>query len=263
MTDAQEEIHTSNEELEQAADKEAANNEALQSENEAEPKEQEENTNDEGNIEEDDQIDAAAEEPVASKPLSRAQQRIQSLSASAKSEREAKEQAMRERAVLQAQLDFHRQQQHDSQSAQQRKAEEERLSLLDPSERRNYELEKKYRDMEYRLNQMELNRQDETDRANFHARATTDETYGKYADQVEKMYQDGRARGVLASREDLHSFILGRELKKDLATKVSKKKETASKRIDSATAKPANAKGDVAGSKKVTSEEDRLRGVPI
>jgi hypothetical protein len=204
---------------------------------------------------------SADQEPV--KPPSRSQERIRALNDRLKAEAAEKERLIHERAVAQAQLEHLRQQQQAVQSAAERKAEEDRLALLDPSERALYQANNQLRTLEYRLNQMELQRRDDQDRANFHAKAAHDETYAKYADQVEEMYQDGLKRGVSASREDLHSYILGKELKKDLATKVSKKKESAGKRIESVTSKPASARGDVTSSKKGKSEEDRLRGVLI
>jgi hypothetical protein len=205
--------------------------------------------------------DDTAQEPV--KPVGRAQARIQKLSAERDAERADKERLIHERAIAQAQLEHLRAQQRDLQSAAERKAEEDRLSLLDPQERAVYQANQQIRNLEYRLNQMEIQRTNDQDRANFHAKATHDETYGKYADEVEKMYQEGLSRGVSASREDLHSYILGKELKKDLATKVSKKKESANKRIDSVTSKSASARGDVTESKKGKSLEERLRGVQI
>lgn len=221
----------------------------------------EENDSADTGDEEPDDTTSPDKEPV--KPASRSQERIRALNDRLKVESAEKEKLIYERATAQAQLDQMRQQQQAVQSAAERRAEEERMALLDPSERQLYQANQQLRTLEHRLNQMELQRHDDQDRANFHAKAAHDETYAKYAEQVEGMYQDGLKRGVSASREDLHSYILGKELKKDLATKVSKKKESASKRIESVTSKPASARGDVTGSKKGKSEEDRLRGVLI
>lgn len=260
MIDDAEELNTlETETKDEGAEKEAPESEeAEETEEDAEEQDSEEETDEE-------QTEKPSEEPEqrAAEPRSRAQDRIKTLAAREKSERAEKEKLIHERAVLQEQLENYRRNQHAMQSATEKRAEEERLSLLDPTERKMYELEKHNRMLEHRLNQMDLRTQDQIDKANFHARAAQDETYGKYEDQVEKMYQEGLARGVSASREDLHSYILGKELKKDLASKLSKKKESASKRIDSATAKAPSAKGDVAGTKKGKSEEDRLRGMLI
>lgn len=203
------------------------------------------------------------EEAAPAKPVSRSQARIQKLSSELKAEREARDKLVHERAVAQAQLENIRRQHEDAQNAAQRHAEEERLSLLDPGQRQLYELDKKNKELEWRFNQLELRRRDDEDKARFHAKAATDEVYGKHADAVEQMYQEGISRGVSASREDLHSYLLGRELKKDLANKTSKKREIAGQRIASATAKAPSAKGDVAGTKKGKSAADRLEGVII
>lgn len=208
-----------------------------------------------------DQADGQEDEPE--KPVSRSQARIQKLSSELKAEREDRERLIAERATAQAQLEHFRQQQQAIRSDADKKAEEDRLALLDPSERAAYTATQKANQLEYRLNLLQMQMQDNADKAAFHAKAAHDETYGKYADQVEEMYQEGLKRGVSAPREELHSLILGRELKKDMAKKLSQKKESASKRIDTVTSKPASARGDVAGSKKGKSEEDRLRGVLI
>lgn len=205
----------------------------------------------------------SGQEKEPAKPVSRSQARIQGLSERLKAESAEKEKLIHERAVAQVQLENLRAQQRELQSAAERREEEERLALLDPTERATYQANQQIRNLEWRLNQMEVQRKNDQDRANFQAKAAHDETYGKYADQVEQMYEEGLSRGVSASREDLHSYILGKELKKDLAAKVSKKKESAGKRIESVTSKPASARGDVDGSKKGKSEEDRLRGVLI
>lgn len=207
---------------------------------------------------------AQGEEPEQAKPTKRgASETIRALKAERNAERAEREKLVHERAVAQVQLENLRAQQRELQSAAEKRAEDERLALLDPTERASYQSAQQIRNLEWRLNNMEVQRKNDQDRATFQAKAAHDETYGKYADQVEQMYEEGLARGVSASREDLHSYILGRELKKDLAAKVSEKKKSAGKRIESVTSKPASARGDVAGSKKGKSEEDRLRGVLI
>lgn len=256
-TDVVETEQTENTEKEQDTTEAPAETDTTE---EAEGAEKEDDGLDDGNGGEDDGT-GEVKEPV--KPASRSQARIQGLSERLKAETAEKERLIHDRAVAQAQLEHLRAQQQQIQSAAERKDEEDRLSLLDPSERAVYQANQQIRNLEYRLNQMEIQRGNDQDRANFHAKAAHDETYAKYAPEVEKMYQEGLARGVSASREDLHSYILGKELKKDLAAKVSKKKESASKRIDSVTSKPASARGDVADSKKGKSLEERLRGVQI
>lgn len=197
------------------------------------------------------------------KPAGRAEARIRKLAAEAKAEREEKEKLSREKAEWQAEREQARRQREEERFAEQRKEEEARLALLDPQERALFESNRRVQTLEYRMQQMELRRIDDQDKAAFHAKASYDETYAKYADQVEDLYQKNISQGINSSREALHSYVLGEQLKKDLATKSTKKKESASKRIDSATAKPASAKGDVAGTKKGKSAEERLSGVLI
>jgi hypothetical protein len=242
-------------EKEAPAEKEEVKDDAIETE--------EKDESEAGSEEPADDIDDGGEEAAPEKPVGRAQARIQKLSSELKAEREDREKLIVERATAQAQLEHLRQQQYAAQSAAQQKDEEDRLSLLDPTERAIYQANARAGQLEYKLNLMQMQMQDNADRANFAAKATHDPTYGKYLDQVENMYQEGLKRGVTAPREELHSLILGRELKKDMANKLSAKKESASKRIDTVTSKPASARGDVAGSKKGKSEEERLRGVLI
>lgn len=210
------------------------------------------------------------DEEGESQPQTRGQTRQQKLSNQLKQEREERQRERKERDELiadrarkEAELDHYKRQQNESQSVAQRKAEEDRLALLDPTERAVYEVNLRNRNLEQRLNQLEFQRLQDHDRDRFHAKAASDPTYSKYADQVEEMYQEGLKRGVTAPREELHSLILGRELKKDMAKKLSSKKDSAKKRIDTVTSKPATARGDVGASKKGKTVEERLAGVLI
>lgn len=178
-------------------------------------------------------------------------------------DRKERDELIADRAKKEAELDYYRKQRENAKTDSDRIAEEERLALLDPAERSAYQANQRAEGLERRLNQMQMQMAQNADRDRFNAKASTDPTYGKYASQVEEMFQDGLRRGVNVPREELHSLILGRELKKDMAKKLSQKKDTAKKRIDTVTSKPASARGDVAGSKKGKSEEDRLRGVLI
>ncbi len=226
---------------------------------------EEEGTEEDEGAETDDESTAEEGKSVQEekKPVSRAQERIRRQAEELKVERAEKEKAIAERAGYAAQLEILRQQQYAAQSDAQRKAEEQRLSLLAPEERAQYESAKKINELEWKLNQLAAQREDDKDRANFHAKAIHDETYGKYAEKVENMYQEGLSRGVRASREDLLAYQLGKELLKNKDSKAVEKKNAASKRIESVTSTPANAKGDVAGTKKGKTEEDRLRGMLI
>ncbi len=242
---------------------------AADTEKAEETKETDEAVEDEEGAEEDEGTEEDSEESgkevqeEVKKPVGRAQERIRRQAEEIKAERAEKEKLIAERAQLLAERDIIRQQQYAAQSAEQRRAEEQRLALLAPEERAQYESNKKINDLEYRLNQLTMQREDDKDRAVFHAKAAHDETYGKYVDQVENMYQEGLARGVRASREDLLAYQLGKELLKNKDSKAAEKRKETKKRIESVTTTAANAKGDVSGTKKGKSEEDRLLGVLI
>ncbi len=256
------EVQTGTEETVEKTEKE----EGSEQEQESDTEETEEGAKDNEESSEKTDEEATEEEESAEteKPSKRsASETIRTLKAERNAERAEREKLITERATALAQLEFVRQQQQQFQSNEQRVAEEKRLSLLDPQERAIYQANQKAAALEFRLNQMEVSQADYRDKAEFQAKAAYDETYSKYADQVEHMYQEGLARGVRASREDLLAYQVGKELLKDKNSKANDKKKAAGKRIDSVTSKPANARGDVAGTKKGKSEEDRLRGVLI
>lgn len=256
---SEEKAETTEEETEEVVEEQEEEND----EGENDAKGDKAKTKDEGTEVEDDN----SEEDVQP---TRGQTRQQRLANQLKQEREERvrdrkerDELIADRARKEAELEHYRKQQSDNQSASQRKAEEERLALLDPTERAVYEANTRAKNLEHRLNQLEFQRIQDQDRDRFHAKAAVDPTYGKYADQVEEMYQEGLKRHVSAPREELHSLILGRELKKDMAKKASGKKEAAKKRIDTVTSKSATARGDVTGSKSGKTVEERLAGVLI
>lgn len=246
---------------ETAEEKEITAPEVDSSEEKTEPETEEEVEDAAGEDTEEDVGEEPAETPE--KPVGRAQARIQRQQEEIKAGREREERLISERATYAAQLEQLRQQQQETQSASQRKVEDERLASLSPDERALYQLQQQNRSLEHRLNRMEMQRMDDQDRANFHAKAAHDEVYKKYADDIEAAYQDGLKRDVRAPREELLAWKLGKELLKDRETKGGKKKETAGKRIETVTTKPVSARGGAAGSKTSKTEEDRLRGVLI
>jgi hypothetical protein len=178
-------------------------------------------------------------------------------------DRDERDKIIAERAIYAAQLEQIKQQQYAGQSAAAKRAEEERLSLLDPTERAAYNAQQKANNLEYRLNQMELQRQDDRDRSEFTSKAAKDPLVEKYKDRVESMLQEDRKKGFSASRESYLNFIVGEAIRKDAEKKYSAKKDAAGKRIDTVTSRPAKARGDVTSTKKGKTEEDRLRGVLI
>lgn len=194
---------------------------------------------------------------------SRAQERIIRQSEELKLKNADNERLIREHATAMAQLENFRQQAQQTASAEQRRVEQERLNLLAPEERALYEANQRMRHLEHRLNMSEAQRAEDADRAAFHAKAQHDPIYAKHLDTIESMYQEGKNRGVIAPRQDLFYYQLGKELAKDMSAKINSTKEKAAKRVDSVTSKPAKAKGDVAGSKSGKTVEDRLRGQPI
>lgn len=188
---------------------------------------------------------------------------IRALKAERNAERAERDKLIAERATYAAKLEAFEQQQRAGVSAAERRAEEDRLAMLDPVERQAYEANTRAQNLEHRLNTMHFEMQDNTDRAIFQSKADHDPLIAKFRDQVETMLNEDRKKGFSASREEYLNILVGREVRKDAAAKLSAKKASAGKRIDAATSKTPSGRGDVGGSRKGTSEEDRLRGVLI
>ena len=221
--------------------------------------------------EKDKQVDDEDSEDDAE--LTRGQTRHQKLANQLKeeraeraAERKERESLIEERATLKAQIAYEQQQKSAGQSAHDRRAEEERLSLLTPDERRYYDADNRSKSLEQRLNAMEWANHDNSEKSTFQSQAAHDPLVGKYKDEVERMRSEDLKKGYAASRDEYLNFIVGRELRKDAAKKLSAKKDSANKRVDSVTSKSANARGDVSGTKKgkgnsLEELEARLEGV--
>lgn len=251
---------TNADETTEANEESTEKEEGAENEDDQETGEEATEENEEDDSEDDEEV---AQEQVQAKRGGRAQERIRRQSEELKTERAEKERLIADRAVALAQLENLRMQQQQMLSSEQRRAEEERLKLLAPEERQLYTANQQIRELHHRINQMDAQRSQDLDRVSFQSKAAQNPTYARYADEVEAMYQDGLKRGVVAPREDLLYYALGKSLAKDMGKKADAKKQAASKRIDSATAKPTRGKSDVAGSRKGASVEDRLRDVQI
>lgn len=246
------------------------------------PKEQETDTVEENEEPEVDAEDEEQDEPaVAQKgsddsdedeePKTRGQNRHQKLANELKQEREERarerkerDELIAERARYAAKLEHYEQQQTAGRSAADRQAEEQRLSLLDPAERVAYNAQQTSSRLEQRLNQMQIQHQDDRERSEFRSKGSSDPLVEKYADRVEQMRQDDiKKLGVAAPRDAYLNFIIGESVRKNAASKISSKKKSADKRIDSVTSKSVGARGDVKGSKSGKTVEERLAGVLI
>ena len=181
-------------------------------------------------------------------------------------EREEREKLIAERATLAAQLEHERQSKTAGQSGAEKRAEEERLQLLSPEERMAYNADRRAQALEQRINAMEWQNHDGSEKAAFRAQAAHDPLVEKFQDEVERMRAEDIKKGYAASRDEYLNFIVGRELRKDAAKKLSAKKDSANKRVDSVTSKSAKARGDVSGTKKgkgnsLEELEARLSGI--
>lgn len=259
--------------IQKEKDAEAASAEKLDEKDEG-AEEQDEDTSGDDEDTDKSEVDKVEEDDNSedSQPT-RGQTRHQKLSNQLKEERAERErdrkerdQLIAEKATYAARLEEIEKRQQAGQSESQRRAEEDRLSLLTEPERLAYTAQQKASQLEHRLNRMELERQDDRDRAEFRAKGAHDPLVEKYADKVEQMRQDDLKKGFAASRDSYLNFIVGEALRKDAAKKSSAKKDSANKRVESVTSKSAKARGDVSSTKKGKGDsledlEARLRGV--
>jgi hypothetical protein len=246
--------------------------EAINAEKEV-PTPTEETTEEEGqeleeNVTEEESADEVTDEGEdspevpAAKPH-RANDTIRALKEERKA-MQAERDALIERTARAEALQHAREEQRQlHQSAADRQAEEQRLAMLDPEERRQYNADKRSTNLEHQINLMQIQMRDGSDRILFESQGATDPLVKQYKDQVQAMHEENQRRGISVPREELLNLIVGREIRKNAAAGLQGKKSAASKRIDSSTSKPASARGDVAESRKGKSEEDRLRGVLI
>ena len=110
-------------------------------------------------------------------------------------EREEREKLIAERATLAAQLEHERQSKTAGQSGAEKRAEEERLQLLSPEERMAYNADRRAQALEQRINAMEWQTHDGSEKAAFRAQAAHDPLVEKFQDEVERMRAEDLKKG--------------------------------------------------------------------
>lgn len=197
------------------------------------------------------------------KTETRGQSRHQRLANETKAEREKAERAVAEKARLEAELEFMKRQQREIEIQNQRRVDQERLANMSPEDRMAYEAQMRDNYWQNEIQALKFQMQDNQDRSVFAAKATIDENYAKYQDQVEKLHADYASKGLHYQREDILKHLIGDELLKNRRVLQNKKKEVAAKRVAAVSTKPTTAKSDGQIQRRGKSLEQILDGVEI
>lgn len=227
---------------------------------EEQPEEATEEPADEQSDEGAEEVEGEPEVHVEPKPKQRGENRVQKLANERNSEREARIRAEAERDAL---LKF-RPATPAPDNSEAVRLRNEKLSLLEPTERAIFLQSERLDQMNHQLLVSQLRSEDTADKASYNAKATVDARYARHKDAVEKLLVDYRTKGVNPSREELFYLVLGREVANKKPSKSAR--EAASQRVASTTGKPLPAKGNSSaggGNKNgsdLASIEARLKG---
>lgn len=182
--------------------------------------------------EEEEESSAAPEE----KPKSRASDRVAKLVKERNEEREKRiraETLAEERAVARHSPADH--------SAAQR-LREEKLSLMDPAEKREFLKDEKIQTMEQQILFTQLQTQDMLDKSRYEGKAERNTVFARHADEVEKRLSSERKAGRNWNREQILAQIVGEAA---LKTKPdAKKKDEAKERVNSAKSTPVSGRSN-------------------
>ena len=138
----------------------------------------------------------------------------------------------------------------------------ERLSLMEPTERAVFLQNEQLEQMRQQIQLAELRSADMADKAAYDAHAMVDPRYARNKAAVEEKLRDFRAKGINATREQCLVYVIG---EKSLSEKPRKDaRESAAARVNAVKGKPTTAKGNSAVSagkgNDLASLEARLRG---
>ena len=124
---------------------------------------------------------------------------------------------------------------------------EARISMLPPDERMEQRMLRSEQQNNQRLTFMQIQMADQTDRASYQAKATSDKRFARYEQEVEQRLADLRRQGQNVSREALLKFIIGEKVLGNPAERVRAGRQAAQRRVESQRVRPANTRGDQEG----------------
>lgn len=190
---------------------------------------------------EDDADDAepkkvGADDLAAEGHKSRASQRIKKL---AKERDELRDRATRAEALAEERA---AQRQTPTNNADATRQREEKLALMDPSERKDFLRDEAMQNMEQKMLLSELRTADTLDKNAYIARAAVNGVYAKHTAEVEKRLSEERRNGRNWTRETILAQVIGEAALK--AKPDAKKKNEAKERVDSSKSTPTRARSD-------------------
>ncbi len=188
-------------------------------------------------------------EPVTAseEPRTRGENRHQALANERKQLQAEKEQLIAEKAAANAKIELMQQQRYQTDAGEATRKEQEALALMEPHERVSYNTTKELNALKNQMYHMQISSQDAQDKAVFQAKASIDPDYAKFADEIEQIHANQRARGISSSREDLLKWKIGEEIMKNKLENKNKKTATGEKRIRQVSSTPSSARSDTSG----------------
>lgn len=210
--------------------------EAQEEPKETEPSEEEE-------VEEEPKAQQEEGEEDEPKPLTRGQQRIQSLA----NEKKLAEQRAQLLETRLKQLEAERQQ-----LQQPRTQEEENLT----------DLEKWQRQADATIRQVQFQNLDMQDKSDFLMQVSKNPSEAAYIERVEQTLVEARQAGFNPKREDVLIRLMGLDARSKVKQAPIVKRDAA-QRITAAKGKPLAAKSNVAATKTESTEYDRLKGIVL
>ena len=204
----------------------------------------------------DDQEDDGQQE-VEGEPAvrSRGETRFQRLANETKA---AKEEA----AATRRELEGLRRQQQASQTQFTAQQEQERLALMTPQERTEYQLARMQQGFTAQFGQMQLQTQAMLDKTAFAAKAAVNPVYQRHEAEVENKFNELLQSGRPTDRETILKFILGERALNGASAGRAKAAKAGAKRVENQRVAAGSARGDTASNRGKTGQtaEDRLKG---
>lgn len=206
---------------------------------------------------EDDGEEEVAE--AAPPRRSRENDRIRSLRERAQAEKDRADRLEREISEARAR-DYAQSRQRETQAER-----TERLALMSPEERSEFKLNEAMENNRREMAAMQFRMEDQTDRSAFHAKASVDPFYAKWADKVEAKRQEFLKQGTVVPREELLKWMVGESVIANRGRTTAKAVKQGQENIRRQQTRAVNGKADTASqrSRAADSPAKRLEGVPI
>lgn len=200
------------------------------------------------------------EPPARGAPQPETQQRGSRFQRLANENREYKERLER----LERDRENERQQWQQRQNELNAAQERDRLALMTPEERFEYNRSRDRNEMRQEMQQLRLQTAMQTDKASYDAKASVNPVYRRMQAEVEGLFQEQVRKGQPTDRETILYHLLGKQAVNGASN--SKPRQQARRRVESQRVAPSSGKGDTArrtGTSRVSTAEERLKDVLI